>query len=56
MLTSLSWLTSFGVVSFLILVYIGFLISDRGTFQDKLLKAFPDPDPERAQITAHIIA
>lgn len=50
----LGWALTFGLTTFLIVVYVGFMIAERGTFAAKLFKAFPDR--EQATATAQIIA
>ncbi len=42
MIVFLGWILTFGLTAFLIVVYVGFMIAERGTFATKLLKAFPD--------------
>jgi predicted PurR-regulated permease PerM len=49
----LGWVLTFGLTAFLIVVYVGFIIAERGTFAAKLIKAFPDR--AQAEATARII-
>lgn len=46
-------LTSFGLTMFLVVVYAGFLMAERGRFADKLAAAFPQQD--QAELTARIV-
>jgi AI-2 transport protein TqsA len=53
MITLLGWVLTFGLTAFLIVVYVGFIIAERGTFAAKLIKAFPDR--AQAEATAQIV-
>jgi hypothetical protein len=53
MIVLLGWVLTFGLTAFLIVVYVGFIIVERGTFSEKLIKAFPNR--EQAEATAQII-
>jgi AI-2 transport protein TqsA len=46
-------LTSFGLTMFLVVVYAGFLMAERGRFAAKLAAAFPQRD--QAELTARIV-
>ena len=54
LLTLVAWITTFTLTTFLILVYAGFMIAERGSFAAKLEKAFPRQ--QGAAETARIIA
>lgn len=53
LLRLLGSLTSFGLTVFLVIVYAGFLMAERGRLPDKLAAAFPQRD--QAELTARLL-